>query len=134
MVDIGLEESKPIKNVFNWFYRIVEKTGYYPAPKGYKSFEQKQIERERQFVEEREKRIQELKEIHQKKWEQEQELKFWEMMNEPEGELYKQCYEQLNSFEKDLKTSQGFETVMRNAFDKVMLAKDQSRLSKSEKE
>ena len=134
MVDMGLEESKPIKNVFNWFYRIVEKTGYYPAPKGYKSFEQKQIERERQFIEEREKRIQELKEIHQKKWEQKRELEFWKMMNESAGELYKQCYEQLSSFEKDLKTSKVFETVMRNAFDKVMLERDQSKLSEDEKE
>ena len=55
------------------------------------------------------------------------------MMNEPEGELYKQCYEQLNAFEKDLKTSQGFETVMRNAFEKVMLEKDQIRLSEGKK-
>jgi hypothetical protein len=133
MVDKGLEESKPIKNVFNWFYRIVEKTGYYPAPKDYKSFEQKQIEREREFIEEQEKKIQELKKIHQKKWEQEQELEFWKMINEPEGELYKQCYEQLSSFEKELKTSKVFETVMRNAFDKVMLERDQSRLSEDGK-
>ena len=55
------------------------------------------------------------------------------MMNEPEGELYKQCYEKLSAFEKDLKTSQGFETVMRNSFDKVMLERDKSRLSEDEK-
>ena len=51
------------------------------------------------------------------------------MMNNSEGELYKQCYKQLTTFDKDLKTSHGFETVMRNAFDKVMLERDQSKLS-----
>ena len=55
------------------------------------------------------------------------------MMNDSEGELYKQCYEKLSAFEKDLKTSQGFETVMRNAFDKVMLERDKSKLSEGGK-
>ncbi len=43
MVDLGMEESKPVKNVFNWFFKILERTGSYSKPKGYKSYWEKQI-------------------------------------------------------------------------------------------
>ncbi|MCP4911878.1 MAG: hypothetical protein GY909_02075, partial [Oligoflexia bacterium] len=114
--------------VFNWFYRIIERTGHYPAPKGYKSFEQKQLQRERQLIEEREKRIQELKEIHCKKWEQERDLEFWEMMNNPKGELYKECYARLNSFQRDFKNGKMFEMAMVKAFDEIMLERDKDKV------
>jgi hypothetical protein len=127
MVDMNLEESKPIENVFNWFFRIIERTGHYPKPKGYKSFEEKQIEQERKTIEEKEKRIQELRELSRKKYEQEQEEKFWEMMNDADGDLYKQCHAKLNLFEKNLKGGPVFEKSMRKVFGEFTVEKAKSQ-------
>jgi hypothetical protein len=125
MVDMNLEESKPIENVFNWFFRIIERTGHYPKPKGYKSFEEKQIEQEQKIIEDKEKRIQELKELSRKKWENEQEEKFWLVMNDKNGDLYKKCHSKLNSFEKNLKGGPVFEKSMRKVFDELTMEKVQ---------
>ena len=120
MVDLGLEESKPIENVFNWFFRMIERTGSYPEPTGYKSFQEKQIEKEQRIIKEKEKRIHDLKELSRKKYEQEREEKFWEMMNDQGGDLYRQCHGNLNKFEKNLKGGPVFEKSMRKAFDEIM--------------
>lgn len=122
MVDLNLEESKPIDNVFNWFFKIMEKAGSYPKPKGYKSFEEKQIEQERKNLEEKRKRVEELKALSRSKWEMELEETFWEMMNDPEGDLYKECHGVLNKFAKKSK-GKPFESSMRSEFDKIMDAK-----------
>jgi len=121
MVDLDLEKSKPIENVFNWFFRILEKTGGYPKPKGYKSFQEKKIEVERQIVKQKEKEAQEIRELHQRKIKAEQDKKFWNMMNDPEGELFKKCFEKINSFQKRKPTGKGFEISMRSIFDKMTL-------------
>ncbi len=67
--------------------------------------------------------------IQLKKCEQEQDIEFWEMINDREGELYKQYHGRLNSFERDIKTGKGFEIIMRKAFDEIMLERDKRRLS-----
>ena len=118
MVDLEVEESKPIKNVFNWFFKIIEKTGSYPKPKGYKSHEKKQLEAEREIVTQRKKEAQEAKELFQAKIKAEQDKKFWDMMNDPESDFYKRCFDSLNSFAKKQPiTGKGFEMSMRAAFD-----------------
>jgi hypothetical protein len=119
MVDMNLEESKPIDNVFNWFFKIIEKAGSYPKPKGYKSFEDKQIEQERVAIEEKEKRIEEMKALSRKKWELERDETFWEMMTDSESKLYKECYGNLNNFAKKSK-GKVLESSMRSSFDKIM--------------
>ncbi len=124
MVDLNLEESKPIDNVFNWFFKIIEKAGSYSKPKGYKSFEEKQLEQERKNLEEKRKRVEELKALSRAKWEQELEETFWEMLNDPETDLYKECYGKLNKFAKKSK-GKPFESSMRSAFDKIMNKRDQ---------
>jgi len=120
MVDLGVEESKPIKNVFNWFFKIIEKTGSYPQPNGYKSHEEKQLEAEHEIVTQREKEAQEAKKLYQRKIEAEQDKKFWDIMNDPESDLYKQCFDSLNSIaKKQPTTGKGFEMSMRVAFDSL---------------
>lgn len=119
LVDKGLEESKPVKNVFNWFFRVLEKTGGYPKPKGYKSFLQKQVETEREIMAEREKQANELKEIFERKKKAEQDTRFWAMMNEPEGETYKKTLAKLSPFERKLKSGQAFEAAMQGAFEEM---------------
>jgi len=120
MVDLKLEESKPIENVFNWFFRILEKAGGYPQPKGYKSHQEKQIELERQITEQHEREATEAEEIYRRKVKAKQDKQFWDMMNDPEGDLYKKCFESLNDFQKKRTTGKGFEISMRSFFDKFM--------------
>ncbi|MDL1978332.1 MAG: PT domain-containing protein [Deltaproteobacteria bacterium] len=120
LVDMNIEKSKPVKNAFNWFFRILEKTGGYPKPKGYKSFEQKQLETEHAIISEREKQAKEAKYLYQRKIVAEQDKGFWEMMNSPESELYRRCFDSLNSFERKLKsTGKPFEAAMRRAFEET---------------
>jgi hypothetical protein len=125
MVDLGMEESKPVKNVFNWFFKILERTGSYPKPKGYKSHREKQIDQEKQIVEQRAEEIRELKEIRHQKWQQQRDLEFEDIMADPECDLYKQCLGSLNEFSKKRKNTKGFEISMRAAFDKVFENKDE---------
>ncbi|MDD3582138.1 MAG: hypothetical protein PHW74_14115 [Desulfobacca sp.] len=124
MVDLDHEKSKPIENVFNWFFRVIERAGYYPAPKGYKSYMDKQIELEREGLAEQEQKVQELRDIQQAKIDQERELAFREMMNNPEEELYQTCYNRLNYFAQKATRIELFEMAMRKAFDEVMAEKD----------
>ena len=121
MVDLDFEKTKPIENVFNWFFRILEKTGGYPKPKGYKSFQEKKIEMERQIVKEKEKEACEIREIYECKVKAEQDKKFWNMMNDPEGNFYKKCFENLNDFQKNRSTGKSFEMSMRGVFNKIIL-------------
>ena len=63
MLNLDFEKSKPIKNVFNWFFRMLEKTSGYPKPKGYKSFHEKTIEMELKIIQEKEKEAQKFREM-----------------------------------------------------------------------
>ena len=129
MVDLGMEESKPIDNVFNWFYRILERTGSYPAPKGYKPLLERQIEQERRLLEETEKKRKEFEALHRKTMEKKREYEFWEMMNYPEGDQYKECYARLSTFEKRLESGTAFEASMMKAFDEILKKRDQEEYS-----
>lgn len=116
LVDMGLEESRPVRDVFNWFFRRIEKVGFYAKPKGYKSQEENQLEIERSIVAEREKQTKELKELFDRKKKAEEDIRFWAMMNDPEGEAYKTTFAKLNSFEQRLKSGKAFEAAMEGAF------------------
>lgn len=126
MVDMGVEESKPIANVFNWFFRVLEKSGGYPKPKGYKSHQEKQIEQEKAAVAKKEQEIEDLKKVWRQKYEKERELEFWQIMNNPEGEEYKNCFDRLNHFmkKKEKKGGPAFEAAMQAAFNEMIEASD----------
>jgi hypothetical protein len=120
MIENNHEKEKNINNVFNWFYKIIEQYGDYPKPKNYKSHQEKQIDKEQQLLETREKEIQKLKELRLKKIEQERDLDFEKMMADPEGEIYKKCFNSLNNFMKVRKNTNGFGLSMRVEFDKII--------------
>jgi len=132
MVDLDFEKSKPVDNVFNWFFRMIERIGAYPKPKNYKSFNEKQLEIDRQIAEQKEKDAIESKALYKRKIEAEQDKKFWDMMNDPDSDLYKQCFESLNSFQKKRTTGEGFEMSMRGAFDKLSAEGKNGASEKSE--
>jgi hypothetical protein len=129
MVDMKLEEIKPVENVFNWFFRMIERVGHYPAPKGYKSFLAKRIERERQLIQDREREIAEIQAIREKKRSQERELAFQRMMNEPEGELFQACVDRLPPMAKQIdRSGRMFEEVMRSTFEEYLREKEQDHV------
>lgn len=120
MVDMDLERLKNVNNVFNWFYRVIERIGYYPTPKGYKSFHEKQLELEQKLLAEKQERLKALEEIQRQRREVERELTFREMLADPESELYQECFRRLNNYAKQTKLSSIFERAMREAFHQVL--------------
>ena len=61
-----------------------------------------------------------------KEHEQQTELKFRQMMDNPEGDLYKQCFDRLNDFakKKAVKGGPAFEGAMLSVFKEVMEISD----------
>jgi hypothetical protein len=118
MVDLGLEESKPVNNVFNWFFKIIEKNCSYPQPKDYKSFQERQIEEKTRLLEKRKAEAEELKKVERALAEAEIEADFLEMMGAPDSDEYKQCFDSLSDFEKkrSLKGGKVFEAAMLRVF------------------
>jgi|GEM_PF-6904044 len=128
MVELDLEQQRDIKNVFNWFYRIIERAGFYPRPKDYQSFEEKQIEMEKKLLAEKQERARVLKELRRQKIEAEREIAFQEMLADPSGELYQACFSRLNRFTQETKLVSLFERAMRDAFEQVMDEREQALL------
>jgi DNA-binding Lrp family transcriptional regulator len=122
MVDNDFEDSKPVQNVFNWFYKIIKKTGHYPKPANYKSWSEKLMEIEQALLEEQEAEVRRMEEFRQRKYKLEADRKFQEMMNDPSGETYKSIYERLSAFEKKLGEGFAFEKAMRNRYDELLAA------------
>jgi hypothetical protein len=122
MVDNNFEESKPVQNVFNWFYSITKKTGHYSKPTGYKSWSEKMMEIEQSLLDEQEAEIRRLEELRTRRYKLEVERKFQEMMNDPNSETYQSIYERLSAFEKELGEGMAFEKAMRRRFDELFAA------------
>jgi len=117
MVDREIEASKPVQNVFNWFYTIIKRSGHYPKPTGYRSWNEKMIEIEQALLDEQEAEIRRLEELRTRRYRLEADRRFQEMMNEPDGETYKAVYARLSKFERELGEGIPFEKAMRARFD-----------------
>ena len=122
MVDNNLEESKPVQNVFNWFYTIIKRTGHYPKPPGYKSWSEKMMELEQALIEEQESELRRMEELRTRKYKLEGDRRFHEMLSDPDGETYKAVYSRLSAFEKELAEGMAFEKAMRSRFDELFVA------------
>jgi hypothetical protein len=114
MKELGREKKEKIRNSINYFYHVIKKAGFYPSPQGYKSIKEKALEAKEKWIKDQEdlkKREQEAEEKH----------KFLEMMNNPEGELYKKCYASLNEFERKMKPGKAYEVGMMKVLKTLML-------------
>ncbi len=129
MVEMDLEKQREIKNVFNWFYRIIERAGFYPRPKDYQSFEERQIEIEKKLLAEKQERARVLSELRRQKLEAEREIAFQEMLADPSSELYQACFSRLNKFTQETKVVSFFERSMRDAFDQIMDEREKAMLA-----
>jgi len=119
LIDNGLLESKPVRDPLSWVYKRLKQYGYYHAPKGYISFEDKALKRAKERLKKKQERARELAAIREAELEAERQIEFEKMMNDTECELYQACYEKLNNIEKKLK-NKGFVRCMRKAFDKLV--------------
>jgi len=117
MVHLGKEEKKGIRDVLSWFYKTIRKVGFYPPPKGFRSYDEIRAEEMAKARKAREQAIEKLKEEARKDYELKKEQEFWEMMADPESRKYKTCFEKLNKFEKGLKEGPAFEKAMRRVFE-----------------
>jgi hypothetical protein len=95
MVDNDREEKDRIKDVFAWFYKIVQKTGAYPKPNNYMSYQERQIEREKARLDELKRQAEELRKIRHEATKAEFGLQFEQMLQNPEDPIYQECYEKL---------------------------------------
>lgn len=120
MIDNNFEESKPVQNVFNWFYSIIRKTGHYPKPTGYLSWNEKMLQIEKALLEEKEAENRQMEDLRIRKYTLEVDRKFQEMMNDPQGDTYKKVFERLSPLERELKEGIAFEKSMRRRFDEIM--------------
>ena len=100
MIENDREKSEPINDVFNWFFRIIERTGSYPKPSNYKSHKQKQIDREKERAEELKKQAEELRKARQDSINAKHEIEFEQMLQDREDPTYKKCYDKLSDFFK----------------------------------
>jgi len=131
MVELDMEKQKDIQNVFNWFYRIIERAGFYPRPKEYKSYLERQLEIEKKLLAEKQERLKALAELQQQKKETERSLAFYEMLAQPDSELYQQCFSRLDKFTQNTKNASLFERFMRDAFDQIMDEREQQLLAEA---
>ena len=135
MVDLNEEKEKPVRNVFSWFFKIVEKTGSYPKPKGYKSCRQKLIENKERILKEKKEEIERLEKLNKEESKLNQELEYQKMLQNKEGEDYKCCFNRLNDFTKKLPENHSvFRSLMKKAFDELHIVKQIREISKDNNE
>jgi len=121
------EKEKNIKKtVFDYFFRIIERAGHYPEPQNYKSHEQKQIEDMEKLIAKKEATAKRMKELRNNQIKAEQDIKFQEMLNNPESDLYKKCFNNLSKFGKNFSRTGGktFESAMRNSYNALLEEKN----------
>jgi hypothetical protein len=109
----GIEDAKQIRDVFNWFFRILEKTGAYPKPGNYKSHTDRMLAQERELVDSKAAKLAELKQLRDQKTQIEIDTAFEEMMADPECQLYRDCLKTLNKYQRKGKA---FDEAMKRAF------------------
>jgi hypothetical protein len=108
MVVLNLEGEKQISNPMNWFYKIMQRSGLYPKPAGYKSLAEIRAEQMEQAA-------RDLAEARQRQVVAEQELAFQKIMENPTGEEYQALLRQVSEFAKEM-GGKALETAMREIF------------------
>jgi hypothetical protein len=109
----GIEESKKILNVFNWFFRILKKSGAYPKPGNFKSHTDRMLAQERELVEQEAAKLKELQQLREQKAQIVIDTEYETMISDPECELYQECLKALNKYQRKGKA---FDEAMKRAF------------------
>ena len=108
-----------------WFYGALKKGGY-SKPANYKSHHQILIEQETQELERMKTELKTLNELRKEKRRLTLEIEFERMMADPEGDLYKRCFELFPSIQKtryrnpSKQVGPSFEKEMKWSLEKIM--------------
>jgi DNA-binding transcriptional MerR regulator len=89
-------EGEEVKDSLSWFWKTIQRIGFYPRPKGFKSLEE-------QRAEDMLKIVREQAEARKRCQLAELEVEFERLMSNPESEEYKEKFAQLPEFSKNLK-------------------------------
>ena len=108
MVVLNLEEEKNIENAMNWFYKVMQRSGFYARPKEYKSMAEIRAE-------EMERTARDMVEARERQAAAEFELEFQRILDDPGSDEYQQLFDQLSDFEKQLK-GKVFEMGLKRVF------------------
>jgi len=96
MVVLNLEEEKKIENAMNWFYKVMQRSGFYARPKEYKSMAEIRAE-------EMERAVRDMVEAREREAAAEFELVFQRILDDPGSDEYQQLFDQISDFEKHSK-------------------------------
>jgi len=91
MVVLNYEEEKQINNPLNWFYKVMQRSGLYPKPAGYKSLTELRVEQ----MEEAAKEAEELRQRQQKA---EKSIELQRIMSDPNSHEYQSLRGQTSEF------------------------------------
>jgi hypothetical protein len=108
MVVLNHEEEKPIANPMNWFYKVLQRAGFYARPADYKSMAELRAEQ-------MELAAREMIEVRERQATAEAELAFQKILADPTGNDYQALLGQVDSFAKDM-GGKALETALREAF------------------
>ena len=108
MVVLNQEEEKQISNPMNWFYKVMQRSGLYPKPNGYRSLAEIRVEQMEQAAKE-------AAEVRNRQIAAEQEMAFQKIMSAPDGVEYKALIAKVDSFAREM-GGKALEVAMREAF------------------
>lgn len=108
MVILNLEEEKQISNPMNWFYKVMQRSGLYPKPNGYRSLAEIRVEQMEQAAKE-------AADIRHRQLVVERELAFQKVMADPDGAEYQTLLAKIDNFAREM-GGKAFEVAMREAF------------------
>jgi hypothetical protein len=102
--DAEINQVKPggreIVNAMNWFFKFLP--GGYPTPANYRSFQQIQLDQEREELAELERQAEELATLRRKKRAAGLEVRFQQLLNDENSDEYQELKAQIdNSFVLD---------------------------------
>lgn len=124
IVNKRIEKIK-LKNPLNYFFGVMKKNGYYPKPYNYKSHLQMLIEQEEAEKKNLECETQHYEKLIREKNDLGVNLEIKRILAEPDGELYKKCFNALPSIRKEkfkdplLRRGPLFEMDMKIAYERI---------------
>lgn len=94
MVVLNYEEVKQIRKPSDWFYRVVQRSGLYPKPAGYKSIAELRVEQMEQDA-------MEAKALRERQQRAEKLLEFQRIMSDPDSLEFKDILSKASEFSRD---------------------------------
>ena len=95
MVVLNYEEEKQINNPLNWFYKVMQRSGLYPKPSGYKSLAELRVEQ-------MEESAREAETLRQRQQKAEKTLEFQRIISDPDGPEYQSLLERAGEFSREV--------------------------------